>query len=425
MFKDPGSTFAATSPDPSEDVGGLGWSTVFQTAPGVGVLAAVLAAALLPRGRRAWGAAAVALVGIIIAQAPVLDSVPAQAAQRYLVVALAGLAVGVAAAEIWRQRWPAVALVAGAALALLLSSPLNALAGYDALPRYLAEYIEVDYALSPWWWLLAAAGVLAVAVALTGDGAGRSGAGLPPRTLAAGVLVAVGGIASLVAAGEEPFGWGRVVAGLAVVFAALALAAGLLPGRDGGFLFAMLAVGVVAAPVGVEVTLSVVFDVRMQERMSQWAMAAVLAAAAALIGCGAWAGTRWPRPAVGLGLLAIVALLGIPDPADPLPMTIARLLLVAVAAGLALAATRPAAAASGAMGVVGLFALTAPVALAVSAVSFGWVAYTPLTDGAESVEGDRGLSSTAVYLVIAAVVLACGAGAELIHRRQWKVAEIR
>lgn len=423
VIMDPGSTFATTMwPAASGQFGALGWGTVFLAAPGVGVLVAAFAAAAAPSGRRAWGAAAAALVGVAVAQAPVLDSVVAQACQRYAVVALAGLAVGAGAAAVWRQRGPAIALVVGAVLSFMLAGPLNALVRYDALPRHLPEYIDRNYALSPWWWLLAAGAALAVAAALGVDGAGQPAEGGARRAVAAAALVAVGGISGVVIAGGDPATWGRIVAGLLVTFAALGVAAWLLPNRDGGVLFAMLAVGAVGAPLADEVVLSIFLDVGVQARVSRLAVAVVLVAAAVLVGIGAWAGARWPRPAMGLGVLALVPLLGIPDLDDPFPMTIARLLIAAVAAGFALVAARPSAATSGAIGVTGLFVLMAPVVLVPLVVPSGWVAYTPLSDkpsdGAGSFVGEMGLSGTGAYLVIAAVVLICGVAIKGIGRRR-------
>lgn len=368
---DPSSDFAVAWVAVDEMWGG--WARLFAVAPGLAVVTAALTVLALTRARQAWIVAAAAFAGVLLASGPVLELVIPQLAQRYSVVGLAGVALGAAAAALWPPgstpgRGGVVCLVIGAAAGLLLSAPLAQVVAYHSIPRRMAEYIDSDFAVAPWWWAVAAAMVLALAAAVVGTES-AVGSARDRRTLWAAVLVAVGGGASYVLADADISSLAVGIAALALALAACAVAAWLLPERDGRFLLAALAVSAVAASLVLELTAAASVTIVLD-----WPL---LVAAAALIGVGGYLGARFPSPALGLTGLIVAAVLGATSVLDPSAQTVVRLLLAALAAAHLLASALPAHAASGAVGAAALFAPPRVVGAGGGGVRHGMVRLHP------------------------------------------------
>lgn len=323
-------------------------------AAAIGVLLAIVTAALLSRRTDTRAARPVSLVGlsVIVGAALVSDQVQQLEwviAQQYLSGFGAGLALGGCAVAAAGRRSSTAALAGGALAAFLLAVDITQTAAMSEGSGSTAYSLEASHGLvaAPPWWLLLPAMGFSIAGALAGRRASNAFAPQPSRAVVSGLIVVVAGLGTNAATVAHLDSWAVAVPATAVFALAVVFAAYRLDGRDGQLLLTATAVAAASAPLiaGAGMT---------------WIGVAIVAATLAV---GLVVGLRWPRATLALVLLAAISASGMVATNDLWFVDGIRYLALAPVAGYALgSATRT----SAVSGVVGLSVLFVPTALSVA-----------------------------------------------------------
>ncbi|CAM3068109.1 Tat pathway signal sequence domain protein [Prescottella defluvii] len=368
---------------------------------GVGVAGAAVVAVLvtvaLTRRRSLTLVTTTAVAGLLLLALPELLAYPDDpAVLLYSNAVAAGMVLGAISPLAARERDAQAALAAGAIGAFLLSGAFVALRrfgtadfGWTAYSGYtpLTTAESTDQPGVVGLWPAAVAAVLVVLTALLDRRTSWTARVDTPWLAATAALPVAAFVAAwiLVESGARPEWW-YPYAGLATVL--VAWIAWHLPGRDGQVVFAGAAV--LAAATG-----------GTWSGGDWWS----LAVPAGLIVVGVVVGLRWPVPAAGFGLLALVAAGAIVDlDRSDLPQ-IAAMFVLPVAAGYVVGSCLPASAPASTVGLSLPFTIGVPGIAAVA-----WTITERYADYASASPQPIAVSVPAGVVALAVIVL-CGVGA--------------
>ncbi|MFD1815178.1 hypothetical protein [Rhodococcus gannanensis] len=380
----PGGTWAVYTSERELDR----WLSAQPTGIAVGAVVAVAACVLLQRAgsaRAAWGAAAVAtvIVWAVRSWVPEVAGIDGLIALHVLKAVAAGVLLGAAVAAAWEHRLARLAVA------------LGAVGGFLSVSAWAS--VETQRSTSslgePAVWLLAATVVLAlVAVAAPGP-APQPVTGEQARVaLLTVVVVAVANrlLTAWISSGDtegRTRQWIAIAVSIVVVLVATEVCARLVDTRvgDGAILLAVTGIAAAAMPVLV--------DLRSPLRdFPAWSAVAVAGVAVA---AGLAIAARRPLPLVGLGVAALVPVVGAiwPDFGSDGAWLLARLAVVGVGAGLAIGGTLSSLAAVAAAALVIPFVSTVFHAAATVVMPAAQVIYNGAYEPLEGVEMSREYSN--------------------------------
>ncbi|MGU3432381.1 hypothetical protein ACNHUS_05140 [Actinomycetes bacterium M1A6_2h] len=255
-----------------------------------------------------------------------------------------------------------VPLVLGVLSGALMVPPLE----WSGTPQRYADYMPLDDAFSFVRSDVVVLGFVVATALLLVVSRGSStvdSTGFRPRELVVGIVVPAAGLVlywSMTSAIDTMESLrGRWLLGIVIVPVVI-VAAWLLPGRTGAVLLPMLAYVVARDP-----------NTSLRGDSWLWSLVPI-----ALVAVGALVGRRWPNPVAGVAIMAIVSAATVLDaPPQDIVRSVGVLFVLPVVAAYAVSACLPTSAP------VSTTASTLPLTVTVPLVAtFGWTAYTPLTD---------------------------------------------